>query len=301
MILLRKAFNIVSLLCISSGLVSCAGSESLLQQSVAPRGNLSASGQKIGQQHIAKISTGNEITATLKGEPKTEASPAPASPIVKQEASSSFSDAGDLIGPGVLKPTIYYFPVYNEDKEPCVAGLKRSLYGTAGIRLIDVCPLTEAGCSLQGSCAVIQKGKLRSFNIIGLSQGKERYFPINDDDCQYGYGVQSICLDPFYTLAADLTIYKPGDVIFIPGVRGALLPNGTKHNGYFIVRDRGRGVKGRGRFDFFTGFFHWRDSNNPFHKLGLGDIKTQIPYYRVQGETAKKVISQRAYPNYPRD
>jgi hypothetical protein len=207
----------------------------------------------------------------------------------------------DFVGPGLLKPTIYFFPIYDEDKNPCSPELKKPLLGAGAIRLIEVCPQTEAGCSLQGSCSVIQKGKIWSFNIIGLYQGQLQFFPLTQEKCRFGYGVRNICLDPFYTLAADLTIYKAGDVIYIPGVQGAILPNGAKHDGFFIVRDRGQGVKGRGRFDFFTGFFHWRDPRNPFFKLGLGDIKTEIPYYRVQGETAEKVKAQRAYPFFPKE
>lgn len=300
MILLRKALIFVSLPCIASSIVSCAGSESYLQQSILSRGNLSAGGQKISQQQVVKISPSNEASATPKSEVKTEASPAPASPIVKQEASSFSPRESDLSGPGVLKPTIYFFPIFNEDERPCVDSIKTTLHGVSNSKLIRICPLTEAGCSLQGSCAIVQNGKLRAFNIIGLSKGVEHYFQINDAECRYGYGVNSICLDPYHTLAADMDIYKPGEVIFIPAVQGATLPDGSKHSGYFIIRDAGRGIKGRGRFDFFTGFLHWRDPNNPFSKLGLADSKTNIPYYRVQGETAKKVKAFRAFPGFPR-
>ncbi len=73
---------------------------------------------------------------------------------------------------------------------------------------------------MQGSCSVIQDGKKHNFNVIGRTSGQDRFFEIEkNDDCQYGYGVQSSCLDPYYTLAADLTIYKPGEVIFVPGRR----------------------------------------------------------------------------------
>ncbi|WP_155722491.1 3D domain-containing protein [Bdellovibrio bacteriovorus] len=205
-----------------------------------------------------------------------------------------------LSGPGVLKPTVYYFAVLNEDKNKCADDAKRDLHGAGGKVLLKVCAKTWAACSLQGSCAVIQKGKTHTFNIIGRFEGQERFFEIEEDGCRYGYGVNSSCLDPFYTLAADLTIYKPGEVIYVPAVVGLQLPDGTKHNGYFVIRDKGRGIVGRGRFDFYTGYYSWLDNANPFKKLGLGDVKTNIPYFRVTGDVAKGVLERRAYPDLPR-
>lgn len=204
----------------------------------------------------------------------------------------------EVTGPGVLKPTVYYFPVIDEDKNPCAEESKTILHGAGGKFLINVCPNTEKACSLQGSCGVIQNGEMQSFNIIGRFAGQERYFKI-EDQCQMGYGVSSICLDPYYTLAADLTLYKPGEVIFVPAVAGLALPDGTIHHGFFIIRDKGSRIEGYGRFDFFSGAFSWRNPLNPFKKLRLGDKTTGIPYYRISGETAKKILLDRGFPNLP--
>lgn len=202
-------------------------------------------------------------------------------------------------GPGVLKPTIYYFPTINEDEKKCDDKDKKVIHGEGGKELVTVCASTEAICGEQGTCAIIQDGMKKTFNIIGRFQGQDRYFEIKKDGCIFGYGVRSSCLDPFYTLAADLNIYKPGDVIFVPAVEGLELPDGSKHNGYFIIRDQGRGIVGRGRFDFFSGSYHWADSKNPFKKLGLGDVKTNIPYFKVLGESAAQVLKDRSYPRLP--
>lgn len=207
--------------------------------------------------------------------------------------------SADMEGPGVLKPTVYYFAIINEDKNSCVDSEKTVLHGVGGKDLLRVCPQTEKICGLQGSCAVVQNEITRAFNIIGRFQGQDRYFEIEKDGCRFGYGVKSSCLDPFYSLAADLSIYKPGDVIYIPAVVGLELPDGSKHDGYFVVRDQGRGIVGRGRFDFFTGYYSWLDQKNPFNKLGFGDVTTNIPYYRVRGEAAQKVLAHRAFPKLP--
>lgn len=222
------------------------------------------------------------------------------SQTAKQKIPSVLADIPetDVIGEGVLKPTVYYFPVLDEDKNPCPEDSKKIMHGAGGKVLLNICPKTEQACNLQGSCGVIQNGVMQSFNIIGRFGGQERFFKI-EDQCQMGYGVKSICLDPYYTLAADLTLYKPGEVIFVPAVVGLELPDGTLHHGFFVIRDSGRGIKGHGRFDFFSGQYSWRNPENPFKKLRLGDVNTNIPYYRISGEVANMIRLDRGFPNLP--
>lgn len=200
--------------------------------------------------------------------------------------------------PGILKPTVYYFPVLDEDINTCEDSTKMDLHGAGGKVLLRVCPETEDACRLQGSCAIIQNEKSYSFNFLGLYEGQKRFFPI-EDKCFFGFGVSNICLDPYYSIAADLSIYKPGQVIFVPAAVGLELPDGSKHNGYFVIRDRGSHIKGIGRFDFFSGEYSWRNPKNPFKKIKLGDIRSAMPYYLILGELANKVLEIRGYPNLP--
>lgn len=200
---------------------------------------------------------------------------------------------------GVVKPTVYYFPVFNEDKQLCDKDDVKTLHGVNGEKIVNVCPSTLASCGLQGSCAIIQNGVRRSFNISDRIKGQDRYFEMTNTECRFGYGVRSACLDPFYTVAADLDYYKPGDVIFVPAVVGLKLPDGSAHNGYFIVRDQGRGINGKDRFDFYSGFVSWRDERNPFRKLHFEDIKTQVPYAKIIGVKAEQVLKSRSYPKLP--
>lgn len=234
-------------------------------------------------------------------EPKKEQPPVTQTPAPKPSPKPTIAapTQAEMNGPGVLKPTVYFFVVINEDKNSCAANAKSTLYGAGGKKLLTVCAKTLNACALQGSCAVVQNGKTHTFNVIGRFDGQDRFFEIEQDGCRFGYGVNSSCLDPFYTLAADLTIYKPGEVIFVPAVVGLELPDGSKHSGYFVIRDKGRGIIGRGRFDFFSGYFSWLDPKNPFNKLGLSDVSTNIPYFRVSGESAKKFLLSRAYPQIP--
>lgn len=198
-----------------------------------------------------------------------------------------------------LHPTVYYFPVINEDKRKCVRDY--ILRGLDGEKMLSVCESTRASCRLQGSCAIIQNGKKRTFNIKGNFRGKDHFFETSKDVCRFGFGVKSSCLDPFYTVAADLSIYRPGDVIYVPIARGIELPDGSKHSGYFIVRDTGRNIIGKARFDFFTGHIPWRDDENPFSKAGLANKANRFQFMKIKGEKAKSFSAQRSYPKLPAD
>lgn len=236
---------------------------------------------------------------------ETPPSKSPDPSLTLEEAPEQKHDRADnkkpedrhIVEEGFIKPTIYYFPISNEDATRCKQQI--DIVDKRGVALIKVCRSTFNLCSEQGSCAVIQKGHKRSFNILGKVLGQERYFETTKDTCRFGYGVKSSCLDPFYTLAADLSIYQPGDVIHIPAIRGLRLPDGSQHSGYFLVRDQGRGVIGKGRFDFFSGYFSWKSSQNPFSKIGLGSKSTQIPYQKIKGTKAKDFLASRAFPMLP--
>ena len=198
---------------------------------------------------------------------------------------------------GNLRPTVYYYPVINEDKRKCER--THILRDDDGEKMISLCEATRASCRLQGSCAVIQNGKKRTFNIIGQFDGKDHFFETSKDVCRFGFGVKSSCLDPFYTVAADLNIYSPGDVIYVPVVRGVELPDGSKHSGYFIVRDTGRNIIGKTRFDFFTGHISWRDEKNPFRKIGLAYKANKFAFMKMKGEKAQAFSISRGYPKLP--
>lgn len=205
----------------------------------------------------------------------------------------------DISGKGNLKPTVYYFPVINEDKKKCTPEWR--IRDDKGKIMMTVCESTRAACRLQGSCAIVQKGKMKTFNIVGERDGVDRFFDISKESCRFGFGVKASCLDPFFTIAADLSIYKPGDVIYVPAVVGLELPDGSQHTGYFVVRDTGRAIKGRGRFDFFSGHISWRDDANPFKKIGLTNKAQRFEYYRIKGERAEQIRDERNFPKLPEE
>ncbi len=206
----------------------------------------------------------------------------------------------DLAYRGELSPTIYYHPMIQDELNGCKTGRWQTLMGGKGVELMKVCSTTYQTCAMEGSCQINRQKVVRSFNYSSMVGGQYIFVEMKKGaDCFYGMGVSSSCLDPFYTVAADMTHHKPGEVIYVPKVAGLILPNGEKHTGFFVVRDRGGAIKGPHRFDFFSGTWAWDDPKNPFFQLQLADKGKRFAYFRVTGPTAEKVLKAREYPSLP--
>lgn len=205
----------------------------------------------------------------------------------------------DIVYAGKIKPTVYYLPQYtDQDQEKCTDAEKQNLIDENGATLAAVCPKIYQQCALQGTCELNFKGEKKLINIVGRKKIGLVFFEVKNN-CTQGLGVKNICLDAFYTLAADLTIYKPGQVVFIPQIIGTALPDGSLHNGFFVIRDMGYGIRGEGRFDFFSGVVHWRDKKSPFTQHKLADVNTRMDYFLVGGESMKAILQLRAFPLKP--
>lgn len=116
------------------------------------------------------------------------------------------------------------------------------------------------------------------------------------------------CLLTYFSIAADKTHFKMGDVVFIPAMVGlkVKMPDGTEfeHPGYFVVHDVGGAIKGGGRFDFFVGsqnykknaFTEGKKSNSPYLKsssptINLGDpTKCDLDYTVLNGRDAQDAM-----------
>lgn len=103
------------------------------------------------------------------------------------------------------------------------------------------------------------------------------------------------CLTAFFSVAADLSQYRVGDIIYLPDINEGNLkvPSGKRHPGFFIVQDTGGAIKGPSRFDFYTGTKSLADSRNIFGGAGqkfkiLQDRKKcELPFYVIRrGGTA---------------
>ena len=205
--------------------------------------------------------------------------------------------------------TIYYVPSFNRiDADNCSVSQKVNLLNKAGHTITKVCKKIFDACAMQGTCRVATHyGKNELLNVDGVKGGVRRFRIISDDQCKYGFGASSdgaqkfkkVCLEPFYTVAADLSLYNLGDVIYFPDLKGVVLPNGEVHDGYVIVRDVGGNIKGRGRFDVFTGGYGLDESKNPFARLNLHDKDTHPKYMLVDGVDAERVLQRHLFPLIP--
>ncbi|UOE99871.1 3D domain-containing protein [Bdellovibrio reynosensis] len=195
-----------------------------------------------------------------------------------------------------MVPTIYYKPTINQKSSQCTADDLRDLLSPEGESLVTLCQKDFDLCLLQGSCFVDNGKEVISYNYHSIKDSVPRFIPVDLKVCPFGYGVRSSCLDPYFSVAADLKYYKPGDVIFIPRLEGAVLPNREVHDGFMIVRDSGGGVLGQHRFDFFTGFFDHRSRQNTLARLGFGDPKNRFEYRMATEAESQAVRTKRNYP-----
>lgn len=199
----------------------------------------------------------------------------------------------------VLNPTIYYKPTIHQKGSQCASSAKRELLSPDGYTFATLCSKDYDACLMQGSCFVDDGETVTSYNYHSTKDDVPRFIKVNLEKCPYGYGVRSTCLDPYFSAAADLSIYQLGDVIFIPRLVGAVLPNGEIHDGHVIIRDSGGSIIGPRRFDFFTGFLDHRQKTNTLVRLGFSEPKNSFEF-RVLGDEEKEVIHlQRNYPSIP--
>jgi 3D (Asp-Asp-Asp) domain-containing protein len=119
-----------------------------------------------------------------------------------------------------------------------VSGVLYSVAGKGNDSLVD-CALPEFSCP---RCAAFDLGSNRFVKLAG-----------ND-----GLGAKAYGLVPYRTIAVKADRLKLGTVVYIPAARGLKLPNGKKHDGYFLVADFG--AMGDNQIDLYTGTkpLHWK-------------------------------------------
>ncbi|WP_395022960.1 hypothetical protein [Dongia sp.] len=112
-----------------------------------------------------------------------------------------------------------------------VSGVLYSVAGKGGDSLVD-CALPEFSCP---RCA--------AFDL-----GSNRFVRLTSSD---GLGAKAYGLVPYRSIAVQSGRLKLGTVVYIPAARGLKLPNGQKHDGYFLVADIG--AMDENQIDLYTG------------------------------------------------
>ncbi len=204
-------------------------------------------------------------------------------------------NAADLVKINDLLPTMYYIP--QEARTNCKGkyggtdynGSERSqILATDGSVIATVCTRFYRVLLMEGSAVLSNhfSGDV-AVNVAGTVNGIRRFHIL--DRCTYGEGVKrDLCLLPYHTLATDNKVHAIGDIIFVPKAVGLLLPDGTKHEGYFIVRDTGGAFEGVGaqRVDMFTGLDP--DYSNVFQRAGFHH-KAPMNAFKIKGQSAEVI------------
>jgi 3D (Asp-Asp-Asp) domain-containing protein len=191
-----------------------------------------------------------------------------------------------------LLPTTYYVP--QEKEVSCKGKYGGNVYDGSelseihelnGDLIANVCTRFFKTLLMEGTAILRDRGQGEvAINYSGAVKGDKRFHVL--DRCSYGEGTKrDLCLLPFHTLAADNKAHQIGDIIYIPKANGLVLPDGSIHEGYFVVRDTGGAFNGIGarRVDMFTGT--QPDNNNVFMKAGF-DKKNPMAAYKIQGSSA---------------
>ncbi len=197
-----------------------------------------------------------------------------------------------------LKPTMYY--VAQEEKVNCrgryrsvdyVGTEKSNILDPEGRTIATVCTRFLKTLDMEGTGILKDRGAGKvTVNYATRINGQIRYHAVKK--CVYGEGVRrDLCLLPYHTIASDNKVHKIDEIIYIPRAEGIELPDGTLHEGYFIVRDTGGAFDGIGaqRIDLFTGLDP--DNNNAFFNAGFNH-NTPMEAFKVRGESAE-IIKKR--------
>lgn len=235
--------------------------------------------------------------------PGTAATPPtvqPSTPAPAPTPAPASVDSADLASIPDLLPTMYYVPqetsvsckgTYGTNSPAYTGSEKTNVLDLKGNVIATVCTRFYRFLLMEGTAILRDRGAGPLTVNYGGRQGDERRYRLLDR-CAYGEGVRlGLCLIPYHTIAADNTVHKIGDIIYIPAVDGMRLPDGSLHEGFFVVRDTGGAFDGIGsqRVDLFTGLEP--DYNNVFSRAGF-DHHKPLKAFKLRGGSAK-LIEQR--------
>ncbi len=175
---------------------------------------------------------------------------------------------------GNYKPTFYWVGM----EQPSNAPRNKPLYGMDESVLVWVTERFWRKIRLEGTGRMLD-GRVLNFgawrNLPG--GGRDILFREVDPYSPYGYGYEDRPLVPFRSIAVDPRKIPLDTEIYIPQARGAVLPDGAIHNGYFKAVDVGQAIQEL-RIDVFTAF---GDQSRVFRANGLRNMVATPVYIRT--------------------
>ena len=150
---------------------------------------------------------------------------------------------------GAFRNTIYYLKeessFQNRPKDTEVKDLSGRVIARVNSRFKQLMDIEGSGKLMDG----------RVLNYAGRVRGEIRYQFTKHN---WGLGVGDCGLIPFRSLAVDQDLIPYGSIVRIQETVGMPLPDGSRHDGYWIASDTGGAIRGD-RIDLFTGKESWRD------------------------------------------
>ena len=168
---------------------------------------------------------------------------------------------------GDLRPTFYWVALETSEQTKAnkLLDVDGNLLATVGNKFL-------ANLRMEGT------GKLLDGRIINFHAkvGNEIRWRICPPSAPYGYGLLEYALKPFHSVAVDPNVVPIPSRVYIPAAKGAVLPDGTIHDGYFEAVDIGDAIQNQ-RIDVFTSY---GDQSQLFEHHGLTNM-TATAVYRV--------------------
>ena len=167
---------------------------------------------------------------------------------------------------GDLKPTFYWVALEKDDGKP----KNNILLDVNGNEIARVGDRFFASLRLEGTGRMLD-GRVVNFHV---RMGTEIRWRICPPSVPYGYGLGEFALQPFHSVAVDPNVVPIPSKIFIPAAKGAVLPDGSVHDGYFEAVDIGDAIQNQ-RVDVFTSY---GDQSAVFENHGLTNMKATAVY-----------------------
>ena len=175
-------------------------------------------------------------------------------------------DTSDMKSLGMLGPSFYWVALEKDNQ----GDKTEKVYDTNNKVIAKISVKFMRHLKLEGT-GLLENGKLLNFAQWHYNDDgtKEVRYRVCGKAAPCGYGYEGRALKAFRSVAVDPTVVPLDSLIFIPQARGAVLPDGTIHDGYFHAVDIGDAIQNK-RIDVFTSF---GDQSGVFGKVGLIHMK----------------------------
>jgi 3D (Asp-Asp-Asp) domain-containing protein len=171
---------------------------------------------------------------------------------------------------GDLKPTFYWVALETVDGQP----KNNALLDINEKVLAMISDKFLKGISMEGTGKLLD-GRVINFHVRVNKQIRWRECP---PSAPYGYGLEDYVLKPFHSVAVDPNVIPIPSRVFIPAAQGAVLPDGSIHDGYFEAVDIGEAIQNQ-RIDVFTAM---GDQSSVFERHGFSNMKATPVYLVVE-------------------